>query len=84
MSDVGLAQANPSTRTRIAEFLSTQDPGLVFTKAWLRDSIGGSNDEQFGRRMRDLRDYGWVIHTYREDPDLSPSEHRLVTKGVLL
>jgi hypothetical protein len=62
---------------RIALYLRTQPIGTVFTKEDLRQALGGNRDENLGRRMRDLRTLGWVIDTYREEPALRPTQHRL-------
>jgi hypothetical protein len=32
--------------------------------------------------MRDLRDFGWAIHTNREADDLDPHEQRFVQQGI--
>jgi hypothetical protein len=68
---------------------------MVRTALWLTTVIGEGNKfsmedlrdafpqvAQISRRMRDLRDYDWVIATSREDPTLSPNEFRLVRAGV--
>ncbi|MEV7926456.1 hypothetical protein [Kitasatospora sp. NPDC088779] len=54
--------------------------GRVFTKEELRQAFPGVS--QIDRRMRDLRDFGWVIHTNREAGDLDPSEQRFVEQGI--
>lgn len=54
--------------------------GGIFTKSALRDvfpTIG-----QIDRRVRDLRDYGWVLHSSAEDATLRQDEQRLVKVGV--
>ncbi|MFI5532474.1 hypothetical protein ACIA8O_28475 [Kitasatospora sp. NPDC051853] len=53
--------------------------GGVFTKEDLRQAFPGVS--QIDRRMRDLRDFGWVIHTNREADDLDPFEQRFVERG---
>lgn len=53
--------------------------GSIFTKADLRAAF--PNVEQVDRRMRDLRQEGWVIWTSREDAQLAVDELRLVTVG---
>lgn len=83
MGDRGLEWASASTRHRIAAYLDTLTLGVVFTKADLRAAVGGDGEEQFGRRMRDLREYGWVINTYREEEELNPREHRLMRYGTI-
>jgi hypothetical protein len=54
--------------------------GSIFTKNQLRDAFPGTS--QVDRRMRDLRDFDWVIHTNREDPALDASEQRFVSQGA--
>ncbi|POM26682.1 hypothetical protein BTM25_10860 [Actinomadura rubteroloni] len=53
--------------------------GNVFTKAQLREAF--PDTAQIDRRMRDLRDHGWVIDTNREDALLGTHEQRFVTRG---
>jgi hypothetical protein len=54
--------------------------GEVFTKTQLREAFPETS--QIDRRMRDLRVHGWSIATNREDPTLSPNEHRFVEMGA--
>lgn len=54
--------------------------GGIFTKEQLREAI--PNVAQIDRRVRDLRDYGWVIEESRMGRDLDTNEQRLVTIGV--
>src|SRR5262245_19015026 len=53
--------------------------GNSFTKEQHRAAFSGV--AQADRRLRDLRDYGWVIHTSAEDATLHPDEQRLVKVG---
>jgi hypothetical protein len=53
--------------------------GGVFTKQMHRAAF--SNVVQADRRLRDLRKFGWVIHTHREDGSLNANEQRLVSIG---
>lgn len=72
----------PSTRARIRAYLVTRfraDGPFVFTIADLRSACDDHISEQFSRRMRELREEGFVIDTYREDGDLKPVERRLVS-----
>lgn len=55
--------------------------GGVFTKEQLRAAFPGVT--QIDRRVRDLRERGWVIDTRRQDPTLGQTEMRLVTIGTL-
>lgn len=54
--------------------------GEIFTKDELRDALPGVS--QIDRRVRDLRDHGWIIHTRSEDLDLELNEQRLVHIGA--
>lgn len=55
--------------------------GGVFTKEQLRAAFPGVT--QIDRRVRDLRERGWVIDTRRQDPTLGQTEMRLVVIGGL-
>lgn len=69
------------TMVRVARWLLSEvGEGAVFTKESLRLSFPTVG--QVDRRMRDLRDYHWVIHTNLEDGSLSPSELRFVKAGA--
>lgn len=54
--------------------------GNTFTKEQLRDAFPGIS--QADRRLRDLRDYGWVILTNTEDASLMAEDQRFVKAGV--
>jgi hypothetical protein len=67
---------------------------MIRTALWLISEIGVGNSftkeqhrqafsriTQADRRLRDLRDYGWVIHTHVEDLSLNSNEQRLVSVG---
>ncbi|SPT60524.1 hypothetical protein [Actinomadura madurae] len=54
--------------------------GNVFTKAALREAFPGVS--QIDRRVRDLRDYGWIIRTNTEDATLTAEDQRFVKAGV--
>lgn len=54
--------------------------GNVFTKEQVRSAFPGVS--QADRRIRDLRDFGWVIKSSAEDASLSPNEQRFVRRGV--
>lgn len=54
--------------------------GQTFTKGQLRDAFPGIS--QVDRRLRDLRDYGWVILTNTEDATLMAEDHRFIKPGV--
>lgn len=54
--------------------------GNTFTKEQLRDAFPGIS--QVDRRIRDLRDYGWVLFTNSEDARLVAEDQRFVRAGV--
>lgn len=54
--------------------------GNTFTKEQLREAFPGVS--QADRRLRDLRSYGWVIHTNTEDATLMAEDQRFVEAGV--
>jgi hypothetical protein len=53
--------------------------GNSFTKEQHRAAFSGIT--QADRRLRDLRRFGWVIHTNVEDVTLNPDEQRFVAAG---
>ncbi|MFF8317171.1 HNH endonuclease [Streptomyces bobili] len=54
--------------------------GNFFTKEQLHAAF--PDVAQIDRRLRDLRDHGWVIHTSRDDPTLERTDQRLVKQGT--
>ncbi|TLM82000.1 hypothetical protein FDW83_14485 [Pseudarthrobacter sp. NamE2] len=54
--------------------------GGTFTKNELRKAFPGVS--QVDRRIRDLRDYGWVVHSSAEDASLLAEDQRFVKAGV--
>lgn len=54
--------------------------GNTFTKEQLRDAFPGIS--QADRRLRDLRDFKWVILTNTEDASLLTEDQRFVKAGV--
>ncbi|GAB92714.1 hypothetical protein GORHZ_188_00050 [Gordonia rhizosphera NBRC 16068] len=69
------------TMVRGALWLMTEvGEGNTFTKEQLRLAFPGVS--QIDRRVRDLRDYGWVIRSNTEDASLRPDEQRLVRAGL--
>ncbi|GAA0482151.1 hypothetical protein ACFQ2B_14410 [Streptomyces stramineus] len=69
------------TKVRAALWLESEvGEGNIFTKAQLREAF--PDVAQIDRRMRDLRDHDWTIHTRREDPALKQEEQRYVKKGA--
>ncbi len=75
--------ARLSSRMRVALWLALEvGEGNRFEKQAMRDAIPGV--EQLDRRMRDLRDIGWVILNYKDTPLLSPNELLLESIGDLI
>lgn len=54
--------------------------GNTFTKQQIKEAF--PDVTQADRRIRDLRDYGWVIHTNTQDATLSAGDQRLVCIGA--
>lgn len=54
--------------------------GNIFTKAQIRDAF--PNIAQADRRIRDLRTWGWVILSSKEDATLTLDQQRFVESGV--
>lgn len=54
--------------------------GGTFTKNQLRDAF--PRVAQVDRRIRDLRDYGWIVHSSAEDASLLAEDQRFVKVGV--
>lgn len=54
--------------------------GNTFTKNDLREAFPGV--AQADRRIRDLRDYGWIVHSSTEDASLLREDQRFVKAGV--
>ncbi|UTT70586.1 hypothetical protein NMQ03_05455 [Arthrobacter sp. DNA4] len=54
--------------------------GGTFTKNELRTAFPGIS--QIDRRIRDLRDYGWILHSNVEDASLLAEDQRFVKAGV--
>ncbi|WP_228375159.1 hypothetical protein [Demequina iriomotensis] len=54
--------------------------GNTFTKNQLREAFPGVS--QIDRRIRDLRDFGWVVYSNTEDARLTTEDQRFVRAGV--
>lgn len=69
-----------SSRVIVAEFVATVGEGNKFTKLDLNRAIPfyAQND----RRMRELRESGWVIDNYKVNPSLAPDEDLVREIGV--
>ncbi|MFF9555409.1 hypothetical protein ACF1DY_06260 [Streptomyces albus] len=69
------------TMKRVALWLVSEvGEANTFTKEELRAAFPGVS--QVDRRMRDLRDFDWVISTSREDAELDSHEQRFVKPGI--
>ncbi|MEU1503710.1 HNH endonuclease [Kitasatospora sp. NPDC005748] len=69
------------TKKRVALWLSREvGEGNVFSTAQLREAFPGV--AQVDRRIRDLRNDGWVLDTNRSDPSLHVNEMRFVAAGL--
>lgn len=69
-----------SSKQRVAQYLGEIiDEGETFTMNQVRYAIPDVN--QIDRRMRELRELGWRIDTYKTDPTLSPEELRVTKVG---
>jgi hypothetical protein len=68
------------TKIRTALWLLSEvGVGNIFTKEQHRQAFPGI--AQADRRLRDLRDAGWIIHTNLEDVSLNANEQRFVEAG---
>lgn len=54
--------------------------GNTFTKNQLREAFPGVS--QADRRIRDLRDYGWIVYSSSEDASLLAEDQRFAKVGV--
>ena len=73
--------AKLGVRARIALWLHDEvGEGNVFVKADLREAFPES--EQVDRRMRELREHGWVLDTNKQDEGLKLNQLRFVKAGV--
>jgi len=76
------------TERRIAAYLwFNVDVGTNFTMKQLREALGGDGvpqaDEHLNRRLRSLRPDGWIITSYKDEPNAIPvDEYRLDAKGL--
>jgi hypothetical protein len=72
---------NAGTMIRTALWLLSEiGLGNIFTKEEHRKAFAGV--AQADRRLRDLRNFGWIIHTSLEDVTLNPNEQRFVAAGT--
>lgn len=70
----------PSSGERVAAFIASVGEGNKFGKIDLFAAVPGV--AQADRRMRDLREMGWVIDNYKVNPSLKPDEYLLREIGV--
>lgn len=69
------------TRLLIARYLSGQQLPFRYTMGDLVQALDLNPAEEFKRRHRELRELGWQILTYREDPSLEAREYLLTRIG---
>ncbi|HEX8423756.1 MAG TPA: HNH endonuclease [Pyrinomonadaceae bacterium] len=78
--------ARHGSRNRVAHYLFERvGEGHVFSKDALRDMLrmpDGRGIEQIDRRMRELREVGWVIRNYKDMATLAPNELFLEKVGA--
>lgn len=74
------SSVRPSSGVRVAEFIASVGEGSKFSKMELFNAVPGVS--QADRRMRDLREMGWVIDNYKVNPSLKPDEYLLKKIGV--
>lgn len=68
-------------RPRIASWVQwNKDEGETFTTNEIRTALD-TDAEQFQRRQRELRKWGWIFDSYQDDPSLDTGEYRLIQKG---
>ena len=65
----------PGAKELLRRFLRKR-VGKIVTTRELRDAAG--NVTQYARRIRELREEGWKIHTHHDDASLKPDEYKLV------
>lgn len=69
-----------SSRVLVAEYIASIGEGNKFIKLDLYKAV--PNFSQVDRRMRDLRECGWVIDNYKVNPSLKPDEYLVQKIGV--
>lgn len=67
----------------IAIYLSSQELPFRYTAADLAWALAVDPGVEYKRRHRELRELGWVILTYREDPSLAKREYLLTATGEM-
>lgn len=74
------SERQESSKVRVARFIASVGEGNIFTKQDLITAVPGVS--QADRRMRDLREIGWKMDNYKDNPRLRPDQYLLVTIGV--
>ena len=69
-----------SSKVLVAEYIASVGEGNKFTKLELYKAV--PDFSQVDRRMRDLRECGWVIDNYKVNPSLKPDEYLVQKLGV--
>ncbi|MFD4785165.1 HNH endonuclease [Rhodococcus qingshengii] len=69
-----------SSKVLVAAFIANIGEGHKFTKLGLHEAV--PDFSQVDRRMRDLRECGWVIDNYKVNPSLKPNEYLVQKIGV--
>lgn len=69
-----------SSKVLVAAFIANIGEGHKFTKLELHEAV--PDFSQVDRRMRDLRECGWVIDNYKVNPSLKPNEYLVQKIGV--
>lgn len=73
-------QIRRSSKVLVAEYIASVGEGNRFTKLDLAKAVPGFS--QVDRRMRDLRECGWVIDNYKVNSTLKPDEYLVQQIGV--
>lgn len=73
-------QIRRSSKVLVAEYIASVGEGNRFTKLDLTKAV--PDFSQVDRRMRDLRECGWVIDNYKVNPLLKPDEYLVKQIGV--
>jgi hypothetical protein len=69
-----------SSKARVAAFVALVGEGNKFSKLEMFNAVPGVS--QADRRMRDLREIGWVIDNYKGNPTLKPDEYLVRKIGI--
>jgi hypothetical protein len=78
-------QGKGGTAKKLSAYLwFNVEEGSTFTMAQVRKAIGIEEQTQSDRRLRELREQGWVIIGYKDDKSLPMNTYRLDQKGQRL